>query len=400
MIGRLAAWRMIYAGLRRQDGQEMGLLKKLCDMFDEAWEDFVYDPATQLPTLLDPSAVDVRWLPMLKPLLGFTRDMPFEATEEELRRILSRAAQFWSDKPSELGCVDHAVRMVTGGRFRIRNYFDHRIECDKTCVTEELEDFDPSCIDFPSRAARGLTVTVGGCKGANHFQVEDGLDRPFETPYDYRYLVVEEPAQYRRSYEIDRLVPDPSSLEGYTKRALFPTTDSVECVASLYGAMDEYVTEVRVVDDRHGKLNFDGETYQFTPGERVRGTDSRARATVVAVERAGTSGTLTIGRVYSRFWDNEELVGARGGSARAKGRAYEILNRELLSFLLETNRVGSERYDLVYIQFLDEFKTPNDLDQWTCTGGVTVPEPGGAAHVPPGGRMICNDPRAPLVDVG
>jgi len=376
----------------------MGLLKKFCEMVDQAWEDYLYYPATQLPSLFEVANIDAKWLPFLKPLLGFTRDLSFEATEAELRRILGRAVPFWNDKPSELGSIDHAIRMVTGNRFRLRSYFDHRMATDETCVTEEAEDFDPMVIDFFAKVKRGLTVEAGGPNGTNYFKITAGMDEPFDTPYAYRFLVIEEPADLKMSWKIDRLVVHPTELVGYTERGEFPAATPTVCVASIYGTMDEYATEVRLVDDRHGDLDFDQESVAFTAGERIRGATTNARASVLTIARAGAAGTMVLGRVHSRFQDNEVLMGSRGGRAYVKGKMRNILNRELLYFLLEVNRPLSERYDLTYISFLDEFHVTSDLDQWNHSGGVTVPAPGSEALMPAGSMMVCNDPRAVLQD--
>jgi len=57
------------------------------------------------------------------------------------------------------------------------------------------------------------------------------------------------------------------------------------------------------------------------------------------------------------------------------------VNRTLLAYLLGLVRSSSERIDIVYIHFLDEFINPGDLGQWSVDVGQvpTVPKPGGYA---------------------
>lgn len=394
-LGRLNIWRMLFDGIRQLDGHEMGLLKKICDALDLAWEDFLYDPVTALPTLFEVESIDKKWLPYLKPLLGFTREIPFDATEEELRRVLVRAVPFWNDKPSELGSITHAIRMVSGSRFRVRNYFDHRMVVGETCLGEEMEDFDPMVVDFPSKIATGLRVIIGpGAVGPGWFEI-DGGNLLFETVGQYRYLYLEEPETLKGCYPIESLMV--GTGVGKLFGAPFPNDLTVD--GALYGTMDEYLSEVRLVDRRAGYMDCDRLTASFQAGERVRGDYSGAVASVMEVtDDNGAVATLKLARAIGRFVDGELLVGNRGGSGAVKGKLRGLLNRTLLRFMLEVNRVVGERYDLVYTSFLDQFETPNDLDQWTHQGGVTVPSPGCVAIVPAGASMLVNDATAPLVD--
>jgi len=377
----------------------MGLLKRICDICDLAWEDFIYDPASLLPTLLEVANIDSKWLAYLKPLLGFTSDLSFEATEEELRRLLSQAVPFWNAKPTELGVITHPIRMVTGNRFRVRNFQDLRMAVDETVIGEECEDFDPWCEDFWGRAALDLDIWLGKESPWHEprFGVSGGLSTPFLTSQDYRYLVVDsiETAGWDSlvgTYRIAWLNPYSDPQDGAVQLpvgTLWPCPSPAIGKGRLYGTMDEYTSEVRLVDDGIGVLNYDGLTAgAFVAGDSVAGVTSGAVGVVTLVTIDDpTSGVLGLKLITGRFVDNEVLVGT-GGVAIVKGKLQGAINRPLMRFLMDVVRPLSERTRIVYVDLLDEFETPDDLDQWAVTIPVTVPSPGGAAVLGVGGRLL------------
>jgi hypothetical protein len=394
VIGRLNIFRMIFSGIRILDGNDMGLLKKICDMFDEAWEKYIYDPASALPTLFDIDEIDDKWLPYLKPLLGFTRDLTFDSTLTELRKILSRAIPFWNTKPSELGCISHAIRMVTGEKFRVQNYFDFRTMTDETCLGEEGENIDPWVIDFFGNVIKSVSATVAAGSPAT-FTINDAIpEGTFKTTYDYRFLVIEEgdgagtyPIAYCNAY----------AVTGALAAAYKGTPGTYSC--SLYGTLDEYLSEIRLVEEGAGSLDYDGLAASFSIGEIIRGSDSGALASVTAITDINDlSGTLSLERIVGRFVDNESILGHHGGEAVVKGKTRGIINRTLLKFLLEQNRPLSERYDVIYTKFLDKFEIINDLDQWTHSGTVAVTYPG-SADMEAGSLLIPNTLYAPIRDL-
>ncbi len=354
--------------------EDMGLLNKICNALDTAWEDYIYDPATDLTTLFEVKNIDAKWLSYLKPLLGFTRDIPFDANEQELRKILARALPFWNYKPSELGVIAQSIRMVSGNPFLVRNYFDFRMVIDEVVLGEEAQDFDPWCVDFFGKIATDLTVSIRqvtpGASPAT-FTVTGGLSSLFQTPYDYRYFVIDEPESYAGVYRIDSLTP--YSLDGV---AILPRSTSwpaspTMCTARLYGAMDEFLTEVRLVDDRVGTLTYDTKTAgTFTVGDTVLGAASGAKGIIVAVSPTSLdSGNMVLKFVRGRFIDDETITSfPGGGSASAKGQIQDMLNRHLLRFLMNVVRPNSERVRVRYIDLLDTFDTDYNLDQWAITG--------------------------------
>lgn len=383
----------------------MGTIEKLMQIIDYAWEDLIYDRCSELETLLEVRNVDGKWLKYLKPIFGFTSDLSFDATVAELRRILIKAPDLWNDKPAEVALND-AIRMVTNTKFRIANYFDFRMQLEATCITEELEDFDPYATDFPSNIAEGSNMEFGVFYGygSGSFKINDlpasllptGV---FEQPNQFGYLVITEDTAQPTNvgiYEIDHL--DIATTIGYIKPlgGAFPVEHSGTVKWKLIGYMDEFITEVRVVDPGTGQLSYDAKTAAFTVGETIVGGTTGARAVVESDTAAGTDGTLTIREATGRFVDNETLTGLTSGAAIVKGVPTYALNRTLLKFLLALPKVLTERLDVVYIDFLEQFLELSILDQWAVTPtatSVTVTEVGSAVFVA-GARLIDADSRS------
>lgn len=367
----------------------MGKLEQITNILDNVWEDLIYDPCSLLPTLLDIDLIDDKWLAYLKPQLGFTADIPFAATTEELRRILSLAIPYWNEKPTELGVIKNAIRMVTGNRFRLANWFDFRMQVDKTCITEELEDFDPYVLGFLSNKFDGDSGQLGEA-GIYFFNASD-LPITFANQHDYRWFSVDDDPAYPANegiYEIDYVVPDTQT--GYVKMP-FDTAHAGAVKYRIWGHMEDYISEVRLVDQGVGDVYYRDEVNPFSVSSRVWGVDSGAYGIITAVE----SDYISLRSIFGRFGPNEELNDDSGGEATAV-RMVGVLNRELLDFLMSgrTVRPFSERIDVVYINFLDQFRIVGDLDQWLVNDPdkVSITKPAGPCRLVQGGRIQSADP--------
>lgn len=369
----------------------MGRLEAIMRQVDYVWEDLIYDQCTKLPTLMDVDLIDARWLPYLKPLLGFTDDLSFAATTEELRRILNRAVPYWNEKPTELGVIKNAIRMVTGNRFRIANWFDFRMQEDKTCITEELGDFDPYAIGFLSLKLSG-TEGVLGELGLLYFSLgdltKDGAAYNFVNPHDFRWLSIDsDPAEPTNEgiYEIDYVIADTKT--GYLKADNpFAVAHAGLVEYRIWGHMEEYISEVRLVDNGLGTLHLKNVTSAFGVSEKVVGTTSGASAFITAI----SGDSLTLRSIFGRFEANEPVTDTGGGAGTVKDMA-DVLNRELIDFLMggRTVKPFSERIDIVYINFLDQFHVPGDLDQWEVNDPdvVSILTPAGPCRLLQAGRI-------------
>jgi hypothetical protein len=381
----------------------MGILERLTQGIDEVWEDLIFDRCSELPTLFEVDNIDAKWLPLLRSLLGFTRDLSFDCTTEELRRILTGAPKYWNDKPSEEGVISDAIRMVTGNRFRAANYFDCRMQIDKTVITEELEDFDPNVIDFPGQKLIGTQLEYGVLQGegTGSFILQDLPTDIFQggvfgsSDHAAWLVITSDSAQPGNVgiYPVAQLNPGSAVGKVFPVPTAFPSAHAGQAEWQLFGFMDDYITEARLVDPGFGDLAYDAQSSAFTVGAKLIGATSGATGVITVDDNAGLTGVLSLRSINGRFVDNETITDDVSGSATSKGKLQGVLNRDLLGFLVNLVRPFGERVDVVYINFLDQFISPTDLDQWSVTpsGGVTVPEPGGAAQFAAGARLIDGD---------
>lgn len=334
--------RFILRSIREMDSRSPGLIELISTLaggLNDTWEQKVFDRCSVLPEMFDPEKIPDQWLPWLKSIVGFTRDMSFQATEDELRKIIGNASQYWQHKTAEQALI-FAIRMITGNRFKIRNYFDFRMMASNApnlteaiFVSELLEDFDPDVIDFPSVSPSGSDIRWFGPIGADVFPPSHTFfiqDLPIDTVFPSGNFVSEDQFIF---LEITSFPTDPTKEGLYRIDHLIPGTnqgvavyygqggDGVTGTGSwrLWGANSDFLTEVRIVDEPTG---------------------------------------------------------------------YSEINRVLLQYLIDQIRPSSERVDLVYISFLDQFLIPDNLAQWDLTGSPSLPSPGGFVLLPAGDAMI------------
>jgi len=353
-----SAYRFIMQAVREHDEQSPGLLSQICEAFDQVWNDTMFDRATELPDLFDPYRIPARWLPWLKAQVGFTRDLNFDPTEDELRRVIAGGVELWNDKPAEEAIRD-AIRLTTGNRFVVRDYFDLRFEVDLARVLEELENFDPGLLLFSENAYREVDEfrtcdmsSVYPCSST--FYVNDPDLPVFTDPKQYSHvLVVDHPITALRGlYEIDHLVV--GTKTGVIDALGFPVQTAQTGPAKLLHVPGDYTTEIRLVDPGIGALKYRSKTAAFTVGQRVHGQNSGASGEIYAdTPVTGTGlGQFELTHVIGRFEPNEPLIDPLGGAATAdgqledvthQGELFRVLNRDLLDFLVRQVRVFSER---------------------------------------------------------
>lgn len=397
----LKIYPMLLEGVRVLDETGQGLFEKLSDTLDDAWKQRIYDRCTELPTLMSVGDIDAKWIALLKPLLGFTDDLSFDATTEELRRILSNAIPYWNKKPSELGVIDIAISLVTGNRFRVANFFDFRMQTDKTVITEELEDFDPSVIGFPSTrfSSANIPTAYVNITSSNTFTivVPDISIFAGATNTTFGFIAITADSVTPANVGVYKIasISVGANLDGVIVGSFAGTSMSV-AQWILVGYAGEYTTEVRLVDQGAGSLNYRNLGAAFTIGARLIGQTSGAVAEIDTITAgAGGVGTLGLIKIIGRFTDNETINGTSGGTAVADGKLSGVVNRDLLDFLMggKTSKPFSERINVVYINFLDQFLVPNDFDQWNKTAGIlTSPANGGEAIFDEGTRVEDLDP--------
>lgn len=312
--GVISVFKMLRSGLRQADQRSPSLLGKLIEDaggLNDIHKEKVFDRLSAIYDMYDPYKIPAKFLPYMGALVGFTRDMDISASETELREVYARAGALWSVKGSEPS-YEIAVQMATTGRYRIQNWFDRRMQADKTYVTEMLLDYDPIALDFDTPNPQGSQFEILGVAGDGYpddsrFFIADLPTSFFPTgsftrEYEYAYLqILDYPSDPTRVgfHRIEKLKPN--SKIGYFSGAWTPAAGYTGDLGTwrLWGMNGEYVTEIRVVDD---------------------------------------------------------------GS----------INRSLLKYMIDVVRPNGERVDIVYMDFLDEFKDNKYVAQWTTSGTYTL----------------------------
>jgi len=378
-------YRMLLRAIQQMDERSPGTLQKMLQGFegenngmDQIWEDLILSPQQKLSTLFDPSSVDSKWLPWLKTIVGFTRDLNFTPSELELRRVIENAVLYWNAKPST-GAIERALRMTTGNRYRLRDYFKLRMQADQTSVTEELADFDPNVLDFGQAIPVGSAGLFGYNNEVDHFWINDLPGDlalyGFTSPDQFLFLqvlegpnigtyVIRELSQGSYLGKIDTTLgpafPVPS--DWYTPRAW-----------RLVGEAAEYTQELRVVDEGQGEIDLNQISTMPSPGDILIGGESGAKALVHTVTAgslgASNTATVAIRNLLGRFLSQENVYVNTGPTvaARTASKVRDVLNTDLLTFLLEQIRPVGERIDVVLIDFIDQFFNTGDLEQWMLT---------------------------------
>jgi len=326
----ISMYNFISNAVRVYEKRSPGILEKLITDpggINTIWEENIYDRTSALEDLYDPQTIPNEWLPWLKSQVGFSEDINFQATEVEIKKIIRNAMEYWGHKPSELALTD-AIRMVTGHRFRIRNFFDFRIGEGTTIISELLQDTDPYILDFPSVTPAGINGEI--TEALRTFDLHDLPEqyfpgKIFRNSKQYQYIEIVKLEGYPELegfYKIRELDEGASSGSFALNEPVFLLTTTTFSWR-LWGGNSDYVTEVRLVDG------------DFAGGN---------------------------------------------------------INRDLLSFLIDQVRPVGERVDIVYLNFLDEFTFTGELDQWSLSGlpEPSIIDGEGVALLPLSTSMITN----------
>jgi phage tail-like protein len=292
-------YRFIIRSIRDRD-QKNGtkLLERFLKGPQEVWAN-LFRTGTTLKTIFDPEEIDPDYLDSLNRLVGFGGDLSYiitALTDEEKRRIAAGAIEFWRQRWLDSGIVA-AVRLVTGNRIKVRDYFDLRFIIGETAIEEDLKNTDPNMLSVKTR---------------NLFrEATDGRTRHGGDPYTFRsasvtplnddingFIVIFDDTGAPSNNGFYRITAVNPGANTWTVSSVFPifAIDLSWFVAFSY---DEFITEIRVVDEKTGQ------------GE---------------------------------------------------------VNRDLLEDLLELQRPNSERFNVVYVDFLDLFNVDNDLGMWESAG--------------------------------
>lgn len=138
--------------IRNADIKEGNLLvKRYLEGPQRAW-DTIVDRINALPNLWSVTDIEDAYLPYLKNIVGWTKELDYITDRLDslaLRRLIAASGLIWKKKGPEDTLID-VLRIATGARARIWNWFDFRWVIDETGLGEEHEGTDPWIIDLPS----------------------------------------------------------------------------------------------------------------------------------------------------------------------------------------------------------------------------------------------------------
>lgn len=296
-------YRFLIRSLRDRDGNEGAggtfLLKRFLVGPQEVWFD-LYRAGSELETLFDPETIKAAYLDALRRLVGFgtdLNDVVKYASEIELRRIIAGAIYFWQQRFQDQGPAA-AVRLVTGNRFKVRDYFDFRVILDENNIMEDLENRDSSLLSVKTR---------------NYFE-QDSNGIVGYGPNWHWFLA---PGH----------TPSPAHIGGFI--VIINDTGSPSN-NGIYKIIDVDVpSELWITED---------------PFKRIVQIDAE----------------WFIGFYYDDFITEIRVVDEKTGQNE--------LNRPLLEKLLALQRPSSERFNVVYVDFMDLFTTEADSGQWESIG--------------------------------
>ena len=138
----------------KKDGEE--LVRRLIEGSDgSSGLQSIWNTTTEtinnIPTLWDVVNVDEEWLPFLRRIVGFTQE--FDGITDALdtptlRRLIASAVAFWKSRGPE-DAIESIVRLATGARVVIRNWFYYRAIVDEAHFGQELDGNDPWLVSLP-----------------------------------------------------------------------------------------------------------------------------------------------------------------------------------------------------------------------------------------------------------
>jgi hypothetical protein len=120
----------------------------------QEWEDY-QARVESVKDLWDIVNIKDPHLQLLKNILGWTADLENitdRLDDATLRRLLENSWALWKERGPEDTIID-VLRLVTGQRVRIWNWFDFRWVLDETGMGEEHQGRDPWLIELPGPPA-------------------------------------------------------------------------------------------------------------------------------------------------------------------------------------------------------------------------------------------------------
>jgi len=148
---RMEMYKFLIEGIRIADQNEGGqFVERYLEGPQQIWRDITQN-IRNLPLLWDIPTVSESFLIYQKNIVGWTSELDHitdQLDSETLRRLIIASVPFWKKRGPENSIID-LLKLVTGARVRIWNWFDFRIVMDGTALTEDREGYDPHMINLP-----------------------------------------------------------------------------------------------------------------------------------------------------------------------------------------------------------------------------------------------------------
>jgi hypothetical protein len=318
-------YRFIIRSLRDRDQNEgiggTRLLERYLKGPQEIWGN-LFRAGSNLQVLFSAENIPYEFLPSLARLVGFGRDMTEIiglANEEELRKIVAGAINYWFHAWLNFG-IASAIRLVTGNRFKIRDFFDFRFIVGETSIEEDLKNTDPNMISVKTRSF--------------FIQGTDGIARFDATPYTF--------ATVSQSTK-----PKVDHIGGFI--VIFDDLGS-PTLNGLYQIVD---------------VDIPGEFWIVGDGDFFA--------------RSAPNLSWFIAFPYDEYLTEIRVVDEKTGDGE--------VNRDLLEKLLIPQRPHGERFNVVYVDFMDLFQVNGDIGMWEDSGYGTVDYSVGGGVL----RLECTD---------
>ncbi len=372
---------------------------------------------------------------LLQEITGWTETLaaiPDALEPETRRRLIAASVDFWKARGPE-DTIENIIRLATGARARVLNYFDFRWVVGETHFGEEHDGNDPwlianSPLDNAPIQFGALTRYTGDeetlqneeiemdetdvllvftiCKG--HRPVSLIFPSPFSTlSYDGTAL------NALGSVEASDYLIQAWWLQGQAGKTADLEWQFVADAAPPDSAWTVFAQKVLAVSNiltSEGKINSTGTTVNeaMISNDRMRFLSAclaQSAITVVSpldaliasasvnsmhTRMGGRAGAENVtGLDFSQASSgvigmlSVGLLGAPSGFVSGGEQEYHVrvvddgtLDRVLVRNLVKVTRPINERVDILYIAFLDLFTTDGDKSQWEDESGVSVVEDG------------------------
>jgi hypothetical protein len=149
-ISNLDMYNFLLGSIRREDEKDTELLKRLFTGLQKVW-DTNQRKRESVKTLWDINTIENKYLTYMKNIVGWTPQYKYITDSLEpldLRRLISLSVPLWKKRGPEAAILS-LLRLVTGSRTRMFNWFDFRWVLGETESGVERLGTDPWIIDNP-----------------------------------------------------------------------------------------------------------------------------------------------------------------------------------------------------------------------------------------------------------